>query len=188
METIESVIGGGRELELQFASANGQGIAEYWVAELSDVTEPDNSGQEPAYTLVARAQIVRVDLNNDEWWYSLDAESGDLMLVGDAFRDFSVITELDEESAFSSSLVVLDRVFVPEEHRGNQASHALVRGVAAIFRNDLIALTPESMTIDESGKQQRDEVKAAGLAHHWEAMGFIRVPEHDVWILPYVNR
>jgi len=183
LEDFGLVIGEDRALELHFDSLHLQGIAEAWWADLFDLKWRETGDDGPDRELIASARIVRVNLDDPEWFDSLDAESGDLELVGSAFLDRDAVTELYEDSLFANSLLVLDHVEVRPAHRGHRASHSLVRGLTAIFRHDIVALTPDTLALDDTGHIAPDPVKAAGLTRHWERMGFVNIPGTAVWLL-----
>lgn len=187
MESIESIIGEGRALELRFSSQYRRLDAESWSAELR-LQEFDDTFNEIEGVLLASARLVRVNLQNANWFDSLDAESGDLAEVGASLGDHALIAEADEDSLFADSLLVIDFVSVAEEHRGARVSHAFVRGIAHIFRSDIVALIPADMSTDDGGKFIVDKAKRRGLRRHWKRGGFVRVPGTQVMILPLGDR
>jgi hypothetical protein len=188
MESIEDIIGVGFALQLTFNSRYRQLDAEDWHAILerreykdSDV-EPDEGRQ------IASARLVRVNLDSADWFDSLDAESGDLAAVGAAFHDRSAAEEVDPNSLFAGSLIVVDFVGVAEEFRGQNFSHAFLRGIANIFRNDIVALIPASISTDADGELYVDKPKREALTRHWKDGGFVNVPGTKVLLLPFSNR
>lgn len=189
MHDLEQVIGKGRALELTFSSQHGQVEAEYWDATLKrlDWDDDDFSADEPTETVLATAQLARVSLDG-AWYDSLDAESADLEVVGRAFIDRDRVTDVDEDSLFADSLVVINFAEVIEEHRGSRVSHNLARGIGRIFRSDIIALIPTGLSLDASGKLVEDPATFEGLRRHWEGAGFVRIPGTDVMVLPFDAR
>jgi hypothetical protein len=137
--------------------------------------------------VLATARLARVNLNRARL-DSLDAESGDLEAVGGVFIDRDRVAEVDEDSLFADSLVIIDYVEVPEEHRGFHVSLGLVWGIGHIFRSDIVALTPARMTRGGSDDLVEDIVKFDGLHRHWERAGFVRVPDTDAMMLPLGSR
>ncbi|MFG6402466.1 hypothetical protein [Microbacterium sp. P04] len=182
MEDLEKVIGEGRALYLSFDSSSRQLGAQSWSAELVSLTYGEDGPEEGEQ--LASAVLVRAHRWDSDWWDSFDAESSDLAEVGEAFRDMDLIETLDEGATFADSIVVLDFVGVPREKRGSQLSHALARGIAYIFRNDIVALIPDANGVDEAGRVVSDRMKEAGLRSHWERGGFITVPGTSVMMLP----
>jgi hypothetical protein len=182
VEHLQKIIGADRILELSFSSGQGQLATELWGATLKRL-EFDEDDDLAGETVLATASLARVDLNGS-WLDSLDAESRDLEAVGGAFLDRIRLSQVDEDSQFADSFVIIDFVEVPEEHRGFRASHALVRGVGAIFRSDIVALTPARMTWGGSDQLVEDIEKFDGLCRHWGRAGFVRVPNTDVMLLP----
>ncbi|MBO1739319.1 hypothetical protein [Leifsonia sp. TF02-11] len=126
------------------SSGEGQLEVELWSATLKALEFDEDDGAR-SETVLATASLARVRLDC-AWLDALDAESAELEAVGGAFFDRERLSVVDEESLFADSLVIIDYVEVPEEHRGARASHALVRGVGRIFRSDIVALTPARMT------------------------------------------
>jgi hypothetical protein len=184
MESIDRIIGEDRSLRLSFDSCWRQLDAENWYAELVEI-EYDESTDEPRDGgTLATARIVRVNFQREDWFDSLDAESGDLAAVGEALRDLVVLAEVDEDAVFADSLLVVDFVGVPEALRGSQLSIALVRGVAHIFRSDIVALIVASLSSGPDGELRQDLTKRDGLHRHWARGGFVPVPDTDVMVLP----
>lgn len=173
---------------MRFNSQYRQLDAESWFAELrlQEFDETYNEIEEGA--LVASASLVRVNLQRGDWFDSLDAETADLAEVGAAFIDWNLVSDVDEDSLLADSLLVVDFVSVAEEHRGSRVSHAFVRGIAHIFRSDIIALIPAGMSTDDEGKLFVDKAKRRGLRRHWKRGGFVRVPGTQVMILPLGDR
>lgn len=188
MESIAEIIGEERVLELNFDSRYGQLAAEHWNASLRQLEFDEHDELIEPGTLLASARLVRVNLDDGDWLDSLDAESGDLEAVGSAFTDRFRVAGVDEAVLFAESLVVVDFVSVAKEHRGSELSHALVRGIAHIFRSDIIALTPASISAEEAGKLFLDLPKQQGLRRHWGLGGFVPVPGTDVMMLPFGDR
>ena len=146
MEDLQEIIGVNRALELSFSSREGQIETQLWTATLKQLEwgPDDEDGLSIEYVL-ATAELARVDLSGP-WLDSLDAESASLEAVGGAFLDRGRLSQVDEDSQFADSLLIIDYVEVPEGQRGFHVSHCLVWGIAHIFRNDIIALTPARMT------------------------------------------
>ena len=188
MEDLEAVIGEGRALELSFDSETHELGAENWTASLYNLEDPEDENGRPTRELIASAVIVRVHRWDDDWLDSLDAASGDLATVGAAFEDMDLIESIDPEAAFVPGLVILDFVSVPEQHRGSKSSHALARGVAYIFRSDLVALIPAELSQDTTGQIIRDAPKEAALRSHWRRGGFLEIPGTSVLMLPLGGR
>lgn len=188
MESIDSIIGIQNVLELAFDSRWRQIDAEHWDATLRRREYDENDEEVDEGSLLASARLVRVNLNSGQWFESLDAESGDLAEIGAAIDARSILNELDGDSLFADSLLIVESVVVVEAHRGSRLSHAFVRGIAHIFRSDIVALLPDNMSIGESGDLIVDVPKLEGLRRHWAAGGFIQVPETEVMILPLGNR
>jgi hypothetical protein len=182
------IIGERRALELRFDSRHRQLDAESWFATLSLQEFDENDNEVDEGSVLASAILVRVNLQHEDWFDSLDAESGDLAQVGEALSDRSLIADVDEDSLFADSLIIVDFVSVMEEHRGARLSHALVRGIAHIFRSDIVALVPASMSTDHAGKLFVDGPKRRGLRRHWKRGGFVGVPGTEVMILPLGER
>lgn len=185
MESIDDVIGANRALELTFDSRYRQLSAEDWSAYLHLRTFDEND-EELDEEVAASAHLVRVNLDGPDWFDSLDAESGDLEAIGEAFVDRERIAELDENSLFASTLTIIDHIEVDPKHRGSQLSHSLVRGISHVFRDDIIALVPASMSASPDSKSGYgfDAEKQAGLRRHWAAAGFAQIPNTDVMLLP----
>ncbi|WP_223692181.1 hypothetical protein [Leifsonia poae] len=185
MEDLSEIIGDDKVLELTFSSRYGQLETELWHATFKrwDLGD-DEDGSE---TVLATARLARVNLHG-EWLDSLDAESGSLEAAGGAFLDRDRVAEVDEDSLFAESLVIIDFVEVLEEHRGSRVSHDFVRGIGRIFRSDIVALIPASISHDDSDELVVDIVKFEGLRRHWERAGFVRVPDTDVMMLPFGKR
>lgn len=137
MESIDDIIGSDRALELTFDSRNRQLSAEDWSAYLH-LRKFDEDYDELDGEVAASARLVRVNLDAPGWLDSLDAESADLEAVGAAFVDRIRIAEVDEDRVVGSSLTIIDDIAVELHHRGSQLSHALVRGIAHMFRDDII--------------------------------------------------
>jgi hypothetical protein len=186
VEDLLAVIGADRVLELAFSSLGGELEVELWSATLKQV-EFDDDDEVRRETVLATASLARVDLYC-QWLEALDAESADLEAVGGAFIDRERLSLVDEESLFAESLVIIDYVEVPEEHRGARLSHALVRGVGRVFRSDIVALTPARISRGGSDDLMEDIVKFEGLCRHWARTGFVRVPDTDVMLLPMERR
>lgn len=129
MESIEQVIGEDRMLELKFDSRNSQLSAQDWTASLRSLEFDDDGDLMDDSELLASARLVRVSMLDGNWLDSLDAESGDLQAVGAAFVEWDRVADVDEASAFSDSLVVIDFISVPVKHRGSRLSEALARGI-----------------------------------------------------------
>ncbi|MCI0155736.1 hypothetical protein KNO15_03370 [Leifsonia shinshuensis] len=188
MGDLGGVIGDDPVLELSFSSRYGQGATELWEATLKRLDyEDDDYDDEGTETVLATAQLARVDLSG-HWLDSLDAESGSLEAVGGAFFNRGRIAAIDEESTFATSLVIVDYIEVVEEYRGFRISHDFIRGIARIFRDDLIALTPARMAGGDSDELVEDVLQFEGLLRHWERIGFVQVPETDVMLLPRGKR
>ncbi len=183
MENLDEIIGGGMALTMSFDSRHREFSAEDWSAELRRLRYDDND-EEVGDEVVASARLVRVGIDEAGWYDSLDAESGDLAEVGAAFLDRDHIAEIDEGSLFASSLTILDHVEVAAPNRGAQFSLRLSRGIARIFRDDIIALVPASISAAGNGDLIFDTQKQAGLRRHWGRAGFVLVPGTDVMFLP----
>ncbi|MFS0729954.1 hypothetical protein ABC270_07725 [Curtobacterium sp. 1P10AnD] len=188
MESIEDVIGVDRALDLHFDSRDRQLSAESWSAQLTQRHFDEDYEETDASQVVASATLVRVDLNDVDWFDSLDAESGDLAAIASAFLDRGALAEVDEDAAFADSLTIIDFVSVPKEHRGSRISHALVQGVGHILRSDIVALTPASISGDDSGRLFVDTAKQEALRKHWARAGFLPIGGSDVMLLPLNNR
>ncbi|MGX9346877.1 hypothetical protein [Microbacterium sp. KNMS] len=188
MDTIEDIIGVNRSLRISFDSASRELDAESWFAELRAVEYDDVTDDSYEGRTLASARIVRVNLQSENWLDSLDAESGDLVAVGEALRDPGALAEVDENALFADSLLVLDFVGVPSDLRGSRLSHALVRGVAHIFRSDVVALLVSSLSTGPDGKLSYDAEKRNGLLRHWQRIGFVSVPDTDVMVFPLGDR
>ena len=184
MEDLREIIGAGRVLEWCFSSGEGQLEVELWSATLKALEFDEDDGAR-SETVLATASLARVSL---DWLDALDTESAELQAVGGAFFDRERLSVVDEESLFADSLVIIDYVEVPEEHRGARASQALVRGVGRIFRSDIVALTPARMTRGGSEDLMADIITFEGLLRHWARAGFVRLPETDVMLLPIERR
>jgi hypothetical protein len=133
--------------------------------------------------LLASARLVRVNMLDGSWLDSLDAESADQQAVGAAFVEWDRVADVDEASAFSDSLVVIDFISVPMKHRGSRLSEALARGIGHVFRNEIVALIPDELSSDD-GKLFVDSSKEEGLQRHWQLSDFVQIPGTDVMFLP----
>lgn len=161
---------------MSFDSKLQQSDAEGWWATLR--RDGFNEDGEPVEgTLFAAARLFRVRVEDEDWFDELDAMSGDLAAVGEGPRDWSVLEDVDEESYFANSLLIVDFVSIVEAHRGSRLSHSFVRGVAHIFRHDAVALLPAIMSSDDSGELLVDERKREGLRRHWELAVSSRCPD-----------
>jgi len=186
MEDLEQVIGEGHALGMSFDSSYRQISAEDWSANLIRKNF-DEFGEEQAGSVISSARLVRVGLDNPQWFESLDAESADLAAVGSAFLDRDRVAEVDEDSLFADSLTIIDFIGVDPEHRGSRFSHALAHGIAHIFRGDVIALLPANLSTTD-GRLKFGAAKEAGLRRHWGRAGFVSIPETDVMMLPFAAR
>lgn len=188
VESIEDIIGTDRSLRLSFESSSRELDAESWFAELRAVYRDEVTDEPREGRILASASIVRVNLRSENWFDSLDAESGDLAAVGEALRDPGVLSDVDEDSLFADSLLVLDFVGVPQDVRGSRLSHVLVHGVAHIFRSDVVALIVSSLSTGPDGELRHDKQKRDGLQGHWKRGGFVPIPDSDVMVLPLGDR
>ncbi|AXA96851.1 hypothetical protein [Microbacterium sp. PM5] len=179
------MIGAQRALDLSIDSETHELAAEAWNAQLFALSDPEDDHGPLDRQLIARAAILRVNRWDDDWLDSLDAVSGDLQQVGEAFLDEDVIMGVDEDSVFASSLVILDFVGVPEQHRGSGNSLALARGAAHIFRKDIVALMPAELSRDETGKLVLDLAKRDAVRADWIKSGFVEIPGTSVLMLPF---
>ena len=100
MESIETIIGEGRALELRFDSRHRQLDAESWFATLSLQEFDENDNEIDDGSVLASAMLVRVNLQHEDWFDSLDVESGDLARVGEALSDRFLIADVDEDLLF----------------------------------------------------------------------------------------
>jgi len=186
LDDLGETIGHDKVLELAFSSRYGQLETELWQATFKrlDLGEDDDEDEE---TVLATAHLARVDLDGN-WLDSLDAESGSLEAVGGAFMDRDRLAEADEDALFADGLVIIDFVEVLEEHRGSRISHDFVRGIGRVFRRDILALTPARMSQGDSDELVEDILKLEGLRRHWARVGFVRLPDTDVMMLPLGSR
>lgn len=187
MESLDEVIGSEHASELSFDSPYGAGNVERWYANFWLLDYSDEDAEEPGRTLVASARLVRVGFD-DDWADSLDAEAGDLSAIAAALCDVDVLFDIDVNALAANSLLIIDFVGVPEEHRGRKVSHAFVRGIAHIFRGEVVALLPASLSTDEHGELRKNKEKLAALTKHWKQCGFVKVPKTKVMVLPIGER
>jgi hypothetical protein len=188
VDDLGEIIGHDKILELSFSSRDGQLETELWTATFKrwDLGDEDDDVTDDE-TVLATASLARVNLEG-AWLDSLDAESGSLEAVGGAFLDRELIVDLDGDSIFSNSLVIVDFIEVVEEHRGSRISYDFVRGIGRVFREDIVALTPARVSVGDADELVEDIVKFEGLRRHWERAGFVRVPDTDVMMLPLGSR
>lgn len=187
MDSIEDIIGSNRALELSFDSRHRMLSGEDWFAELVERRFDDEGDELPGVRL-ASARLVRVGLNDARWYDSLDADSGDLEAVAAAFVDRGQVDGLDPDATFAESLTVIDFIGVEESWRGDRLSHSLTRAIGHIFRNDIVALIPASMSTFDDGEFGYDAKKQEGLRRHWARGGFEQIPGTEVMVLPMRER
>jgi len=181
-EAADATIG-----EISFDSRNRILSAEDWFAELVE-RHLDDDGDELPGVRLASARLVRVGLNDARWYDSLDADSGDLEAVAAAIVDRDQVDELDPDATCAESLTVIDFIGVEASRRGDRLSHSLARSIGHIFRNDIVALVPASMSTFDDGEFGFDAKKQEGLRRHWARGGFEQIPGTDVMVLPMRER
>lgn len=180
MMRVESLLPEDTSFRLEYRSEHGEG-AELWFATLIALEWDEAAESARDGATLAEAHIVRASLCEDGWFDDFDAESEAVAQAAAPFADGELeaqIDALDEEGMLATGLLVLDYVEVPEESRGARLSHALVRAVAAVFRDDRIALIPACRT-----DGVYDAAKEIGLVRHWGRAGFVQIPGSRAMLL-----
>lgn len=159
--------------------------AEAWIAELVATELDDDLGGVLRGVTLAWARIYRAHFSDANWYDNLDSESSSVEIVAAAFvaRE-EQLDELDENLVFAPGLLVVDYIEVAPHARGAKLSHALLRAVSSVFREEHIGLVPASVSIGEDDALHQDPVKAAALRQHWGAFGFEAIPDSSVMWLP----
>ncbi|MEI2268123.1 hypothetical protein OHB93_02240 [Microbacterium sp. No. 7] len=173
-------------LELDSEAASGD--AEAWSAQLQRCVldyEEDDVIRGP---VVASASLYRVHFGSGDWYEDLDEESHTAEVVGAAFRKRHEFEDEDLVGLFSSALVVIDDIEVPEKWRGAKLSHGLIRAITSVFRSDHIGLLPSQMSEGPDGQFRLDLAKESALRRHWEGVGFRLIPGSSVMWLPFEGR
>jgi hypothetical protein len=89
------IIGEGRALELRFDSRHRQLDAESWFATLRLQEFDENDNEIDEGSLLASAIRLRVNLQHEHWFDSLDAESGDLVRRRALVRRSRCVSDVD---------------------------------------------------------------------------------------------
>lgn len=153
-----------------------------WWAELSLADYPDN-GDEPTVTSIGSIRGFLVDLDSDANAYeTLDALEADLGAVGTALFQDDGIVDLTE--IFPSHAIIIDRVWIDPEHRGQRLGPRAVAAAIRSFGRGRIAVAAliaqpdgwQKMT-SRTLRDTRQKVRQA-----WEGIGFAPFDDEVLWL------
>lgn len=131
--------------------------------------------------------LVYRALIDQNWFERFDSVDQDLASIGEDLLDRDLLEQVDEESAFANAIIVVDSVEVREDARGRGLDHEVVRAISRVFGNDIIALRPGEVSLEQEA-EHGDVFLQRRLVRHWQDMGFVPIPGRETMMLPLSAR